>query len=57
MKELALHIDYYVSLEGGLASVDLAEVHRRINRIPLKPIDYDFAVERLKELLSSPGAA
>lgn len=42
--------------DGGLANVDLAQLHHRLNRIPFGAIDYKYPVERLQEYLSqAPG--
>lgn len=52
MNDIAFHIDCYIHDEGGLAYADLAQLHRRINQIPLKAIGYKYPRDCLKSLLS-----
>jgi hypothetical protein len=52
MNDMAFHIEYHIHDDGGLAHADLADLHRRINRIPFKANDYKYPVECLKALLS-----
>lgn len=40
MNDLRFQIEVYVAGDGGLANVDLADLHRRLNRIPMGAIDY-----------------
>lgn len=52
MNDMAFHIEYHIQADGGLAHADLADLHRRINRIPFKAVGFKFPVEGLKDLLS-----
>lgn len=51
MNDLASHIKYMVHAMGGLTSVDLSEISRELNCIPMGAIKYNFAIEELKQRL------
>ena len=51
MNDMAFHIEHHIAADGGLDYADLADLHRRINRIPFKAIDFVYPVEGLKTLL------
>ncbi len=56
MNDMRFHLRWHVEDEGGLANVDLAQLHHRLNRIPFCAIEYKYPVERLREyLLQAPG--
>jgi len=56
MNDMRFQIRWHVEDDGGLANVDLAQLHHRLNRIPFGAIDYKYPVERLQEYLSqAPG--
>ena len=37
--------------DGGLTSVDLAQLHHELNRIPFAAVGYRYPVEQLREYL------
>lgn len=49
MNDLRFHVEVEVGYHGGLANVDMAKLHHRLNRIPMGAIGYQFAVERFHE--------
>lgn len=56
MNDLRFHVGLRVEQGGGLASVDLVELHHKLNRIPFAAIGYRYPVERLREYLGqAPG--
>jgi len=52
MNDLAFHIEYYIADDGSLDTADLATMHKRINEIPFKAIDYKYPREQLQALLA-----
>lgn len=52
MNDLRFQIEVNVAHDGGLANVDIADLHRRLNRIPLSAVGYRYAVEGLRERLA-----
>ena len=54
MNDLRFQIEVHVAHDGGLASVDLADLHHRLNRVPLSAAGYRYAVEGLSEYLTVP---
>ena len=52
MNDIRFQIGAYLEHEGGLTSVDLAQLHHELNRNPLSAIGYGYAVERLQEYLA-----
>lgn len=56
MNDIRFHIEVNVEHDGGLINVDLADLHHRLNRIPMGAIGYGYPVERLREYLAqAPG--
>jgi hypothetical protein len=56
MNDIRFHIEVNVEHEGGLANINLAQLHHRLNHIPMGAIAYMFPVERLREYLAqAPG--
>jgi len=51
MNDIRFHIGWHVEDDGGLAGVDLAHLHHRLNRIPMGAVGYEYPVERLREYL------
>lgn len=51
MNDIRFHIKLHVENDGGLASVDLVQLHHRLNRIPFSALGYGYPVERLQEYL------
>lgn len=51
MNELAYLCEGDILSSGGLGNCDLDDVHRRLNRVPLSAIGYDYAIERLREAM------
>ena len=51
MNDMRFQIGLDVEDDGGLANVDLARLHHRLNRIPFSAIGYGYPVERLKAWL------
>ena len=54
MNDLAFQIKYMVQAKGGLAMVDLAEINRQLNRIPMGAIKYNFSIDELRRRLDEP---
>ncbi len=52
MNNMRFHLGWYVEQDGGLASVDLGQLHYRLNRIPFSAVGYAYPVERLREYLA-----
>ena len=53
MNDIRFHIGWHVEDDGGLTSVDLGQLHHRLNRIPFSAIGYRYPVERLQEYLAA----
>ena len=51
MNDIRFQIEVYAAHDGGLTNVDLADLHRMLNRIPLSAVGYRYAVEGLRERL------
>ena len=52
MNDLTQIIKWSVYDDGGLANTDIYELMSRLNRMPMKPLDYGFSVDAFKEMLS-----
>ncbi len=52
MNDMASIIKWIVYDEGGLVNADISEMIMKVNRMPLKPLDYKYSVEAFKALLS-----
>lgn len=52
MNDGAYIIKWTVHDNAGLASTDIFEMMMKLNRMPMKPIDYGFSVDAFKEILS-----
>jgi hypothetical protein len=52
MNDIADIIKWTVYHDGGLANTDISEMMMKLNRMPMKPLDYGFSVEKMRELLS-----
>ena len=52
MNDMASIIKWIVYDEGGLVNTDISEMIMKVNRMPLKPLDYKYSVEAFKEMLS-----
>ena len=52
MNDIADIIKWIVYHDGGLANTDISEMMMKLNRMPMKPLDYGFSVDAFKELLS-----
>ncbi len=56
MNDIRFHVGVHVEHDGGLANVDLADLHHRLNRIPFGAVGYRCPVEGLREHLArAPG--
>ena len=51
MNDIRFQIEVHIAHDGGLANVDLAELHHRINRTPLSAVNYRYPVEGFQEYL------
>lgn len=51
MNDMASIIKWTVHDGGGLGNVDIFDTMRKLNRMPLGPIDYKFSIEMMHELL------
>jgi len=52
MNDMRFQIGAYLEHDGGLTSVDLAQLHHELNHTPFRAIGYGYAVERLQEYLA-----
>lgn len=52
MNDIRFHIGVNVEHDGGLTNIDLADLHHRLNHIPMSAIGYAFPIERLREYLA-----
>jgi hypothetical protein len=52
MNDIRFHIGVNVEHDGGLTNIDLADLHHRLNHIPMGAIGYGYPVERLREYLT-----
>lgn len=52
MNDLRIQIEVNVAHDGGLANVDMMDLHHRLNRVPLRAVGYRYAVEGLAEHLA-----
>ena len=52
MNDLVNQIDFTVHMSNGLLNTDIIELKRRLNRIPMSAIDYNYSIERFKNLLN-----
>lgn len=51
MNDIRFHIGWQVKDEGGLAIIDLDQLHYRVNRIPFSAIGFAYPVELLRKYL------
>ncbi len=54
MNEFAFEYDFLIKQEGGLERVRILEINRKVNRTPLSPIEYQYPIEVLNNLLQEP---
>jgi hypothetical protein len=52
MNDICFQIEANVAHDGGLANVDLADLHHRVNRTPFSAVGYRYAVEGLSAYLA-----
>jgi hypothetical protein len=52
MNDLRFQIEVCLAHDGGLANTDLAELHHKLNRIPMSAVSCRDAVEGLRERLA-----
>jgi len=52
MNDMRFQIGAHVEYDGGLTSVDLAQLQNALNRIPFSAISYGYPVERFQEYLA-----
>jgi hypothetical protein len=52
MNDMANIIKWTVQDEGGLLNVDVAELNSKLNRMPLGPLDYQYAIDKVREALA-----
>ena len=55
MNDLAFQIETMTYIRGGLDYYDLNEINRQLNRMPMKGIKYELAVDVLQKLLAGSG--
>lgn len=51
MNDMAFNVQHLIAYGGGLANVDLDDLHLRINQIPFSAIGYSYPWQKLKALL------
>jgi hypothetical protein len=52
MNDIRFQIEVHVAHDGGLANVDLADLHHRVNRTPFSAVGYRYPVEGFREYLA-----
>jgi len=52
MNDIRFQIEVHVAHDGGLANVDLADLHHRVNRTPFSAVGYRYPVEGFQEYLA-----
>jgi hypothetical protein len=52
MNDNASIIKWAVSENGGLLNTDIDEMNMKLNRMPMKPIEYKFSLDAVRKLLS-----
>ena len=52
MNDVRFHVELSIEHAGGLESVDLVDLHHRLNRIPFGAVGYRYPVEVLREHLA-----
>ncbi|APG26372.1 hypothetical protein A7E75_13745 [Syntrophotalea acetylenica] len=52
MNDMANIIKWTVLDEGGMLNVDVVEMNSKLNRMPLGPLDYKFAIDQVREALA-----
>ena len=52
MNDLAFQLKYRIGATGGLINVDLVELNRKINRIPMSAIKEIYSIDELRKLLN-----
>ena len=52
MNDLAFQVKYRIYVMGGLVTVDMAEINRELNRIPMGALDYKISIEELQKALN-----
>lgn len=52
MNDIRFNIEVHVAHDGGLAGVDLVDLHHRLNRILFSAVGYRYPVEGLRERLT-----
>ena len=45
MNDIAYHIKMRIEMKGGLSSINLLDINKGLNRIPMGAIGYKFAIE------------
>ena len=52
MNDMTSIIKWNVHDEGGLLNVDVVEMNSKLNRMPLGPLGYKFAIEKVRDALA-----
>jgi hypothetical protein len=52
MNDLAIQIEYIISVSDGPTDFNLSEVNRQLNRIPMGAIKYNNSIDELKQRLA-----
>ena len=52
MNDIRFQIEVHIAHDGGLANVDLADLHHRVNRTPFSAVGYRYPVEGFREYLA-----
>ncbi|MCP3685597.1 MAG: hypothetical protein GY861_23345 [bacterium] len=52
MNELAYQLECRIYDDGGLGIVDMTEINREVNRIPMSALGYKFSIGKLHEALN-----
>ncbi len=56
MNDFRFQIEVHAEYDGGLANIDLADLHHRLNRTPFSAVGFRYPVEGLREYqVRAPG--
>ncbi len=53
MNDLAFQLKVRIESAGGLRNIDLTELNRELNRIPMSAIEEFYSIEELRKLLTT----
>ena len=54
MNELVVHLKYYIQPDSKLENVSILELNQKINKTPMKSINYQYPIESLEKAMGNP---